>query len=148
MKRGLRSVAIVALGALALAGCSAGNARTAPTAATVITTRGVGMATMTPDTVTLVIGVQTRDQSAKAALDANTAKATALINVLKSKGVAPADLQTSQLSVNPTYDSATGRITGYEVTNQVTAMLHDVGAAGGSSTPPGRQPATPCGSSN
>src|SRR5205823_10335199 len=79
----------------------------------------------------MVIGVQTRDQSAKAALDANTTKATALINVLKSKGVAPADLQTSQLSVNPTYDSATGRITGYEVTNQVTATLHDVGAAGG-----------------
>lgn len=131
MDRGLGKVAIVALGALVLVGCSAGNAPTAPTAATGITTRGVGTVTMTPDTVTLVIGVQTRDQSAKAALDANTAKATALINVLKSKGVAPADLQTSQLSANPTYDSATGRITGYEVTNQVTATLHDVGAAGG-----------------
>src|SRR5437588_2117589 len=133
MKRGAGRVAIVALGALVLAGCSAGNAPTAPTstsAATGITTRGIGTATMTPDTVTLVIGVQTRDQSAKAALDANTAKATALINVLKSKGVAPADLQTSQLSVNPTYDSATARISGYEVTNQVTATLHDVGAAG------------------
>ncbi len=51
--------------------------------------------------------------------------------MLKSKGVAAADLQTSQLSVNPTSDSATGRITGYEVTNQVTAKLHDIGAAGG-----------------
>jgi hypothetical protein len=91
----------------------------------------VGTVTVIPDTVTLVIGVQTRDQGAKAALDTNTAKATALINVLKSKGVSPADLQTSQLSVNPTYDSATGRITGYEVTNQVTATLHDLGAAGG-----------------
>jgi uncharacterized protein YggE len=131
VKRGLSSVAVVALGALVLAGCSGGNAPTAPTAATGITTRGLGTVTTTPDTVTLVIGVQTRDQSAKAALDANTAKATALINVLKSKGVAPADLQTSQLSVTPTYDSAAGRISGYEVTNQVTATLHDVGAAGG-----------------
>src|SRR5689334_17803588 len=103
VKRGLSSVAVVALGALVLAGCSGGNAPTAPTG---ITTRGLGTVTTTPDTVTLVIGVQTRDQSAKAALDANTAKATALINVLKSKGVAPADLQTSQLSVTPTYDSA------------------------------------------
>lgn len=51
--------------------------------------------------------------------------------MLKSNGVAAADLQTSQLSVNPTYDSATGRITGYEVTNQVTAKRHDIGAAGG-----------------
>ena len=131
MKRGVSRGAIVAVGALVLAGCSVGTAATAPTAPTGIITRGVGTVTMTPDTVTLVIGVQTRDQSAKAALDANTAKATALINVLKSNGVVPADLQTSQLSVNPTYDSATGRISGYEVTNQVTATLHDVGAAGG-----------------
>src|SRR5947209_17364109 len=95
MKRGAGRVAIVALGALVLAGCSAGNAPTAPTAptaATGITTRGIGTATMTPDTVTLVIGVQTRDQSANAALDANTAKATALINVLKSKGGRPGGL--------------------------------------------------------
>ncbi|MDQ2789821.1 MAG: SIMPL domain-containing protein [Actinomycetota bacterium] len=96
-----------------------------------ITTRGLGTVTRTPDTVTVVIGVQTRGQSAKGALDANTGKAAALINLLKSKGVAAADLKTSQLSVSPTSDSATGRITGYEVTNQVTATLHDIGAAGG-----------------
>ncbi|MGH3883095.1 MAG: SIMPL domain-containing protein [Pseudonocardiaceae bacterium] len=93
--------------------------------------RGVGTGAGTPDTVTVVIGVQTRGQSAKGALDANNAQATTLIDVLKSNGVAAADLQTSQLSVNPTYDSASGRITGYEVTNQVTAKLHDIGAAGG-----------------
>jgi uncharacterized protein YggE len=127
---------VVALGlaAVALAGCSGGSEPAASTSAgstAGITTRGLGTVTRTPDTVTIVIGVQTRAQSAKAALDANTDKATALINVLKSKGVAPADLQTSQLSVNPTSDPATGRITGYEVTNQVTAKLHDIGAAGG-----------------
>jgi uncharacterized protein len=135
MKRGLCSVAVVALGGLALAGCAGGDvpaaAASTSVAPTGITTRGLGTVTMTPDTVTMVLGVQTRDPSAKAALDANSTRATALINVLKSKGVAPADLQTSQLSVTPTYDSATGRITGYEVTNQVNATLHDVGAAGG-----------------
>lgn len=119
-------------GVLALAGCAAGNATSAAsTTLPGITSRGLGTVTMTPDTVTMVLGVQTRGLSAKSALDNNTAKATALINVLKSRGVAAADLQTSQLSVNPIYDSATGRITGYEVTNQVTATLHDVGAAGG-----------------
>jgi uncharacterized protein YggE len=134
MKRGLSGVAALGLAAVALAGCSGGSEPAASTSAgstAGITTRGLGTVTRTPDTVTIVIGVQTRAQSAKAALDANTDKATALINVLKSKGVAPADLQTSQLSVNPTSDSATGRITGYEVTNQVTAKLHDIGAAGG-----------------
>jgi uncharacterized protein YggE len=134
MKRGLPGVVALGLAAVALAGCSGGSEPAASTSAgstAGITTRGLGTVTRTPDTVTIVIGVQTRAQSAKAALDANTDKATALINVLKSKGVAPADLQTSQLSVNPTSDSATGRITGYEVTNQVTAKLHDIGAAGG-----------------
>jgi uncharacterized protein YggE len=136
MKRGLSGVVVLAIGAVALAGCSGGSEPAAATStsagsASGITTRGLGTVTRTPDTVTMVIGVQTRAQSAKAALDANTDRATALINVLKSKGVAPADLQTSQLSVNPTSDPATGRITGYEVTNQVTAKLHDIGTAGG-----------------
>jgi uncharacterized protein len=131
-------VAALALGTLILSGCSsrtepAGTAPTSPGSASLpgITTRGVGTVTRTPDTVTVVLGVQTRGPSAKSALDTNTAKATELINVLKSKGVAAADLQTSQLSVNPTSDPASGRVTGYEVTNQVTAKMHDIGAAGG-----------------
>jgi uncharacterized protein len=133
MRRGLHIAVVAALGTVALAGCGGG---TGPTTATStgsmgITTRGVGTVTTTPDTVTLVVGVQTRSPSAKAALDDNTAKATALINMFKSRGVAAADLQTSQLSVSPTYEPASGRITGYEVTNQVTATLHDVTAAGG-----------------
>jgi uncharacterized protein YggE len=132
MRHGSGSVVIAVLGALALAGCAGGNGPTAPTSADSmgITTRGVGTVTTTPDTVTVVVGVQTRGPSAKAALDDNTGKANALINMFKNKGVAAADLHTSQLSVSPIYDPATGRVTGYEVTNQVTATLHDVNAAG------------------
>ncbi len=133
MKRGLSGVVALALGALVLAGCAepAASTNAGPTHSPGITTRGLGTVTRTPDTVTIVIGVQTRAPSAKSALDANTEKATALITVLKSKGVAAADLQTSRLSVNPTSEPATGRITGYEVTNQITATLRDIGAAGG-----------------
>ena len=131
-------VAVLALGALTLSGCSSHvePVTSGPTGAESaslpsITTRGLGTVTRAPDTVTIVLGVQTRGPSGKGALDANTAKATALINVLKSKGVAAADVQTSQLTVSPTSDPASGRITGYEVTNQITAKLHDIGAAGG-----------------
>ncbi|HZA18152.1 MAG TPA: SIMPL domain-containing protein, partial [Pseudonocardiaceae bacterium] len=101
----MSSVAVLALGALALVGCSGGNQPAAgPTSAGAtdlpsITARGLGTVTGTPDTVTVILGVQTRGQSAKGALDANNGKATALIDVLKSKGVAAADLQTSQLSI-------------------------------------------------
>jgi uncharacterized protein YggE len=44
--------------------------------------------------------------------------------------VAPADIRTSQLTVHPTTAPESGRITGYEVSNQVTATLHDIAAAG------------------
>jgi uncharacterized protein len=137
MKRAISLMPVLVLGAVALAGC--GAAGPGPTAATgtgsaavpVITARGTGTVRGTPDTMTIVIGVQTRGDSAKAALDANAEKATALIEVLKGRGVAATDLQTSQLSINPTYDQQGTRITGYEVSNQVTATLHDIAAAGG-----------------
>ncbi|HKR52012.1 MAG TPA: SIMPL domain-containing protein [Pseudonocardiaceae bacterium] len=134
MKRALSRVTVLALVVPVLAGCSGGNQPAAPSAGSTvqagITARGLATVTGTPDTVTVVIGVQTRGPSAKGTLDANSAQATALIDALKAKGVTAADLRTSQLSINPTYDSATRRITGYEVTNQVTATLRNISGAG------------------
>jgi uncharacterized protein len=131
MKRVLSTSAGLALGALVLTACSATAAAPAGSATDVgITAHGLGTVTGTPDVVTVVLGVQTQGPSAQGALDANTQQATALINMLKSKGVADADLQTSQLSVDPSYNPTNGRISGYQVTNQVTATLHNVGAAG------------------
>ena len=95
-----------------------------------ITTRGVGKASATPDTLTMMIGVSTRDSSAKAALEANNAKAAALIDLLRKNGVAANDLQTRQLSINPTYNDKSGNITGYQVDNVVHARLHDIARAG------------------
>jgi uncharacterized protein YggE len=125
----------LALGALALAGCSSPGGVSGPAAGGSdvpgITANGVGTVTGTPDVVTIVLGVQTRGPSANSALDANAQQANALVSTLKGKGVADADITTSQLSVSPDYNSPDGRITGYQVTNQVTATVHDVAAAGG-----------------
>jgi uncharacterized protein YggE len=137
MKRAVSLLPVLVLGAIALAGCGADEpgptaaTGTGPAAVPAITARGTGTVRGTPDTMTVVIGVQTRGDTAKGALDADNAKATALIEVLKGSGVAAADLRTSQLSINPTYDQQGTRITGYEVTNQVTATLRDIAAAGG-----------------
>lgn len=132
MKHVLSTAAALVLGALALAGCSGANAATAAGSTDLprITAHGTGTVTGTPDLLTVVLGVQTRGPNAKGALDDNNARATALIDMLKGRGVAPADLQTSQLSIYPTYDNTSGRINGYEVSNQVTATLRDIGAAG------------------
>ena len=47
----------------------------------------------TPDTLRVVLGVETRAPSAKDALAANNDKANALIDTLKQKGVAAKDIE-------------------------------------------------------
>jgi uncharacterized protein YggE len=125
------TIPLLALATLALSGCSTAAATPPGSAAPpAITARATGTVVAAPDTATVVLGVQTRDRSATAALTANSERANAVIGVLQGAGVAPADIRTSQLTVYPTTAPETGRITGYEVSNQVTATLHDIGAAG------------------
>ena len=133
---------------LALAGCgpSGGTAGAAsgagpntpaaasssdPSTPSGITAHGVGRVTGAPDVMTLTIGVQSTAAHAGDALSANATKADAVIATLKGHGVANADIQTSQLSLYPQYDNNGNTIRGYQVTNTVTAKLHDVTKAGG-----------------
>ena len=111
-------------GAAPAAGVATDNGRPS------IAARGVGLVKGTPDTLRVVLGVETRSASAKDALAANNDKANALVDTLKSKGVEAKDIQTSQLSIHPTYDDKGQRITGYQVNNTVTATLHDIAGAG------------------
>jgi uncharacterized protein len=138
MKPVLRTMSIAALGALVLVGCAdagkqaaaAPSSQASATDTPSISVQGTGKVTGTPDTLTVILGVQTQGPSAKGALDANNQKAAALIGALKAKGVAANDLQTAGLSIGPTYAANSARITGYQVTNQVQATLHDLRAAG------------------
>ena len=131
MTRALTRIAVLA-GVVLLAGCASGTTpelgRAAPDR-TSITTRGVGTVVGTPDTLTVVLGVQTRAASAADALADNNTRAGGLLDVLRGRGVADKDLRTSGLSISPTCE-ADGRISGYEVTNEVTATLRDIAGAG------------------
>jgi len=130
-----------AVAALALAGCARDGTKAAGAAPAAsvstdngrpaIAARGVGEVKGTPDTLRVVLGVETQSASAREALAQNNDKANALIDTLKSKGVEAKDIQTSQLSINPTYDNQGRRITGYQVDNTVTVTLHDIAGAGG-----------------
>ncbi|MGQ0483192.1 MAG: SIMPL domain-containing protein [Pseudonocardia sp.] len=120
------SVAVVAL----LAGCAQSAAPAGPGGPPGgIVGRGEGKVTGNPDTATLVLGVQTQAPSAQAALDANSGRANAVIAMLKGRGVKPEDIRTSELSISPLY-GGTGKISGYQVSNQVTVTLRDIPAAG------------------
>lgn len=83
----------------------------------------------TPDTLTVVLGVQTRAASAADALADNNTRTGGLLDVLRGRGVADKDLRTSGLSISPTFETD-GRISGYEATNEVTATLRDIAGAG------------------
>jgi uncharacterized protein YggE len=139
----LRSTAIAAVGiaalALTLGACGSDGASTAAAVTTTpsnnrdtatITAVGHGKVVGTPDVMTISLGVQTGGPTAQAALTDNNTRARTLVNVLKERGVKPADIQTSELSVFPTYDEKGRTITGYGVTNTVTAKLRDIDAAG------------------
>jgi uncharacterized protein YggE len=126
----LRPSVMVLLVAALSSGCAAPAAGPAPSSPPALTARGTGTVTSTPDRLTVVLGVQNRGRAAQEALDANNRLATATIEALRAAGVAETDLRTSQLSVFPTQDPTTGRITGYEVNNLVTATLRDIGRAG------------------
>ena len=130
MPRTLPLLLTALVGGTALAGCSAAAAQPAVAEPPGITARAVGTVKGAPDLLTVVLGVQTQGPNAKGALDANSQKVTALLDALKGGGVAPADLQTTQLSINPTY-AQNGRINGYDVSNLVKATLRDIAGAGG-----------------
>ena len=121
--RGSVAVALSAA-ALLLAGCS-----TSSEERPVITTQGTGIVNGAPDTVTIVLGVETRAAAATAAMAENAELAGALIQTIKDQGVDDEDISTMNLSVQPNYQPA-GTIDGYTVTNQVEATLRDISRSG------------------
>lgn len=101
---------------------------------------GVGTVSATPDTAFLTSGVTTQEDTAKAALDANSKAMTDLIATLKDAGIQPNDIQTSGFSVSPNYVysnetdengySLPPIVQGYIVTNNVTVRVADISKLG------------------
>lgn len=126
----LPPLAVLLLAALALTACAAPATAGPAAPAPGITARGTGTVTAAPDVVTVTLGVQTEAGTAREALDANNRAAATLLDVLRGAGVAQDDLRTSGLAVDPVYGDDGRRITGYRVTNRVTALLRDLAGAG------------------
>jgi uncharacterized protein len=122
LRRGVTALGVVA--ALMLAGCSGAPGSRAEDRPS-ITAKGVGRVTGVPDVVVVTLGVETQAAQAREALSGNNEKTTALINLLKGAGVAEEDLQTSQFSIHPRYDDEGRAITGYTVTNLLTARMRE-----------------------
>lgn len=116
----------VALGAVVRPGSAHGSAAQ-PTDG--ITVSGTGTARAVPDQATFSFGVQTEGATAKAALDANSAKMALVIAALKRAGIAEKDLQTQDVSVM-SRQNETGQSNGYMANNSVQALVRKVAVAG------------------
>jgi uncharacterized protein len=130
------TLVLLLLAGLAAAGCS--SAAADPVAAAKptcggsspkLTVQGTGLATGTPNILTVVVGIDVTDPTAQEALADDNTRAAAVTAVLSQGGVAAKDVQTSDVSINPNYNLH-GVITGYGVSNTLTAILRNFATAG------------------
>lgn len=96
-----------------------------------VTVNGDSTVSVAPDTAIIRIGVTSQGKNARAANETNAKQMTAVLAAVKSSGIAARDIQTSRLSIQPQYDPNRGgpaRLLGFQVTNQITVKIRDVGA--------------------
>lgn len=85
-----------------------------------------------PDIAFLNAGVQTRGETAQAAMSANSAAMNGVFDALAAADVDRSDMQTSNFSLQPQYDYSNRqsgeppRLTGYQASNQLTVRVRDL----------------------
>jgi uncharacterized protein len=97
-----------------------------------LTVTGSGMATGTPDLLTIQLTVSVTGPTAQAALADNNSKAAAVITTFEQSGLAPSEVQTTGLTIQPYTITVNGtaKPAGYQVSNTITAKLSDFTKAG------------------
>jgi uncharacterized protein YggE len=129
--------------ALAQAGSAADDSAHHRRMERTISVTGNGKVSAAPDIAEISIAVVSQADTARAALAANTEAMTAVQKLLKERGVAEKDIQTTQISVTPRYTQPAPprpgqaqatefvpRIAGYDVTNAVQITARDIGKLG------------------
>jgi uncharacterized protein YggE len=108
-----------------------------------INVAGTGKVSAAPDMARISMGVTTQGDTARAALAANNEAMSRLLEVLKERGVATKDVQTSNISINPQYsqppqprpgrapdEGFVPKIVGYNVNNMVQIKARDLSKLG------------------
>jgi uncharacterized protein YggE len=99
-----------------------------------ITVTGTGTATVSPDTADVRLGVAVSKPTVKEARSVAAARMTAVIAAVKKLGVADKDIQTTSISLQPTYDYTNNgnppRITGYSFSNGIAVTVRDLDQTG------------------
>jgi uncharacterized protein YggE len=91
-----------------------------------ISVTGEGSVEAAPDLAVVQAGVTAQGKTAKTATDAASAAMTKVLAALKASGVDDKDIQTSNFSVHPQYDTrrdSDRRIVGFQASNQVSVKV-------------------------
>jgi len=100
---------------------------------------GQGNVDVAPDMAILTLTVTQEAETARAALDANSAAMNDVLAAMQAEGIEARDLQTSGFSIQPRYiyppqkpsaEREPPRIAGYTVRNSLTVRVRDIGAVG------------------
>ncbi|MFH1559991.1 MAG: SIMPL domain-containing protein [Chloroflexota bacterium] len=101
---------------------------------------GLGRVTLEPDLALLSLGVEARADTVEVARAEAAEAMTGIINALKARGIADKDIQTRYFNISPEYTYQEvyengGRygkqvLTGYRVSNTVTARVRDLDIVG------------------
>jgi len=137
MKTFLRAGVLALL--LAAGAAPAALAQAAPPAAdtmfraTTLNLAAYGEVNAAPDMASISLGVTTQARTAADAMQANAARMAQVMAALKKAGIAAKDIQTSGLNLNPQYvyeQNVPPRLTGYQASNQVAVIVHDLARLG------------------
>jgi uncharacterized protein len=116
--------------AVALAGAGRPEpARGSSPEARAVTVTGAARVEAVPDRAGLSFGVSTTAASAREAVRGNASKARLVIAALRGAGVARADIQTQDVSVQPSWNDK-GQVDGFTARNSVHVRLRNVARTG------------------
>lgn len=124
---------LVLLALVAFAPLASQAAESAPASGTLLKVSATGEVQRAPDVAQLGVGVVTEAADAKAALAANAAQMTRVVDAVRRAGVAERDVQTTGVSLQPQYayrENQAPRITGYQAHNRVSVKVRDMGKVG------------------
>jgi uncharacterized protein YggE len=132
----LKPLALGALAALTVLVAPAAAQQEAVPRRIVVT--GTGEVRARPDIAVISAGVVVQSGTASAALAENSRAMNAVLQQLRTSGLAAEDVQTSQFSVTPLYETqpperettAPPRIVGYQVSNRVSARVREIDRLG------------------
>ena len=126
----------LALGAAAVpaaAGAQAAQLAIPPIQGTRLDITATGEVTRVPDVAVITAGVVTRQSTASAALQENSARMDRVLAALKRAGVTDRDVQTSSINLNPEYryqENQPPQLVGYTASNQVSIRFRDIRNSG------------------